>query len=167
MSIHQFEFFHGAVLTRLVRTHAPVTLRLIETAPKESWAAYRLNDSVDLIIKHSATPRRRKTDRSARYWTFTFGAQEVADLRSRVDEALVSVALVCGDRRVAGNKVKNTMEICRLDAGQIALVLDLRSATQQQLSIEAIPRKKLVVRGNGRVIKVSRRAIDQWKIPGA
>lgn len=38
VSIREFELFHGAALTKIVRAERPVTLRLIETRPDDAWA---------------------------------------------------------------------------------------------------------------------------------
>lgn len=37
MAIDEFELFHGVVLTKLVRSDRPITLRMIETRPREAW----------------------------------------------------------------------------------------------------------------------------------
>jgi activator of HSP90 ATPase len=50
MPLREFELFHGGVITKIVRSERPVTLRLIETKPEEKWSTYTLNDKVDLFI---------------------------------------------------------------------------------------------------------------------
>jgi hypothetical protein len=35
MSVHEFELFHGIVLTKLIRSDRPITLRMFETKPSE------------------------------------------------------------------------------------------------------------------------------------
>jgi hypothetical protein len=48
MAIRQFELFHGAVLTKLVRRGQRVALTMIETSPNDPWAVYTINDAVDV-----------------------------------------------------------------------------------------------------------------------
>ena len=57
MSVKEFELFHGAVLTKVLRSDRPVALRLVGTRPGENWSTYTLNDAVDLLVSHSKSPR--------------------------------------------------------------------------------------------------------------
>ena len=59
MSIKDLELLHGAVLTKLVRSDNPITLRMIETNRNEARSAYTLNDEVILYIKYHKKPGKR------------------------------------------------------------------------------------------------------------
>ena len=37
MSVRDFELYHGAVLTKILRFQKPVALRLVETRPQDNW----------------------------------------------------------------------------------------------------------------------------------
>lgn len=97
MSVHEFELFHGAVLTKLVRSDRPVTLRMIETRPAEAWAAYTINLDVLLLIKYSTTFRSLKRQ-PGRAWTFAFSPAEVHCLGSGPNGKQSFAALVCANR---------------------------------------------------------------------
>ncbi|EPS49557.1 hypothetical protein CFSAN002368_17135 [Clostridium botulinum A1 str. CFSAN002368] len=59
MAIKEFEFYHGAVLTRILRKDIPLTLTLIETNTLESWSAYKISDNAKdaiLYIKYCSAP---------------------------------------------------------------------------------------------------------------
>lgn len=60
MALREFEFYHGAVITKILRKDMPVTLTLIETDTDKSWSAYKIADNaVDKVIymKYCASPR--------------------------------------------------------------------------------------------------------------
>jgi len=82
MPLREFELFHGAVLTKLVRNDRPVALRMIETRPSEAWAMYLINNEVPLLVKHSTNSRELRRRQGARSWTFVFGNDQLREVRS-------------------------------------------------------------------------------------
>ena len=98
MAIREFELFHGAILTRLVRSNKPITLRMIETRPVDAWSTYRLNDEVNVLFKHSLAFRKTQRD-DARVWNFAFTRDQISQLRTQGTWA----ALVCGCKACWGN----------------------------------------------------------------
>lgn len=96
MPIRDFELYHGALLATLVRSHRPVTLRMIETDANDCWSAYILDDALTIYTKHSAHGDYNKTTKSVS-WTFTFNPKHLRDLRRLEEEHPVHIALVCGN----------------------------------------------------------------------
>jgi len=98
MAIHDFEFYHGIVLTKIVRNDRPTVLRLIETKPAEARSVYIVNDEVILYMKFSANPRPLKLKRGSFVWSFVFGPshlQELQKLRQEKGEKNVYLVLIC------------------------------------------------------------------------
>ena len=108
MPVREFELFHGAVLTKIVRSDRPMTLRMIETKPGESRSAYTVNGEVTLILTHSATPRKLKRERGSFRWQFTLGADQIQQL-SGTNSWL---GLICGSPNIGKRAL---MEVCLLD----------------------------------------------------
>jgi len=86
--IRDFEFYHGLVFARILHgTQRPLSLRPFQSA---SNAAYVVNDSIGIYIKHSA---KRMTP-----WRFTFRKEhqkEIDFLKASFEK--VFLVLVCGD----------------------------------------------------------------------
>ena len=160
MAIKEFELFHGGVIARLLRAEKPVTLRLVETRPKENWSTYTLNDSIDLVISHSKTPRQVVQEGGGISWTFGFGKNQLNQIASL--KRSVYIALVCGERKI-GN---DNMHICLLNP---EMVQDLIDTKQEQQSITV---RKPKHKGKFRVFKekakrhlVAQNAIDKFEVP--
>lgn len=97
MSIHDFELYHGAVLTTLVRSDRPVTLRTIETNASDCWSAYILDDAFVIYTKRSGHGDWNEDTRSVK-WTFTFQPEHLNELgRFEAEHHNVSMALVCAN----------------------------------------------------------------------
>ena len=161
MTIKQFELFHGAVLTKLVRSDQTRTLRLIETRPGEAWAVYTINDAADLFLKHSASARPRA--RESFSWQFAFGPEQVNQIHERLVSRQVYVALVCGQSDVKQGK----MQICFLHPDELAKLIDFEDASTQSITVRYIPRRKLKVCSGNVGLSVSQNALDQWDVPGS
>ena len=156
--VAEFHLFHGAVLTALVRRDQPLSLSMIETKPKESWSTYRINDAVNLVVKHTTTRNVQK--RSKAYaWTFTFSPAQIKQVR----EGSAWAALVCGATKVDDKD----MEICLLEPKQIAKLLDLTAQTQQVISVRAEEGNSLRAY-SGRhpeELIVARNRLSNWRVP--
>jgi len=160
MSIKEFELFHGAVLTKLVRSDRPLTLRMIETRPGEAWSIYKLNDAVKVLVKHSRTPRKLKRDRAGASWPFSFSRDQVLQLRSKD----AWVALVCGADRVGDAK----MEVCLLKPEEVGQLLDVQSEVQQSVTVKYLPGKRLrVSSARWDELVVPRNRVENWEVPGS
>lgn len=142
MSIQQFEFFHGAVLVKILRNDRPIVL-LIETNIDDD-RAYKIDDNKVkvLYIKHRLVSRKlsitKKHPKGGRTWQFVFTPQQIDSLRvlkeNHKNEDKVFLALVCGYA-----DVKKRMEICIVDLDKYNELLDLNSATQQSITIRCLP----------------------------
>jgi hypothetical protein len=165
MTIKQFELYHGAVLTALVRSDRPVTLRMIETRPSEAWAVYTLNDEVDLYVKYSTAVRALRTRPGAFSWTFVFGSDEVLRLSELRAEREVYAALVCARKAISQEKGMHT---CLLQPGELARLIDLDDHTSQSTTVRYIPRKKFRLFSGHRVeLRVAQSALARWEVPGS
>ena len=70
--VKEFELLHGIVLTKLLRSDG-AALRLIETDAKKAWAAYRVNDEINVYVKYRL--QNRETKRESRSWSGTLTCQ--------------------------------------------------------------------------------------------
>lgn len=163
MAIKQFELFHGAVLTKLLRSDRPVTLRMIETRPGEAWAVYTINDEVDLFVKYSITARKLTRRQGALSWTFVFSPEQISQIRKLQAERDVYAALVCGRKDIK----TGGLQTCLLRPDELEHLLDFNDASQQSLTVRYVPRKKLRVYSGHRVeLLVAQNALDEWDVPG-
>jgi hypothetical protein len=162
MSVHEFELFHGVVLTKLVRSDRPMTLRLIETSANEAWVAYTINTTATLFMKHSTKSRVLKREK-ALSWSFVFSPKDLAQIKERGGNAYV--ALICGLKKVQVPK----MEICFLTAEQVNQLLDTEDSRQQAVTVKAATRKRLRV-SSSRIeseLLVPQSALESWEVPGS
>ena len=86
--IKKFEFYHGAVLTKLI--HEAEQSIIIEPYPSPSNASYILNKSTGIFIKHSV--------KRMPPWRFSFAKEhqdEILEMKNRLGE--VFLLLVCGE----------------------------------------------------------------------
>lgn len=157
MAIKEFELFHGAVLTKLVRSDQLLTLRMIETRVAEDWSTYLVNDQIRVLIKHSATFRETKKD-NATAWQFVFNSNQIRQL----DVAKTWAALVCGSKCLGNGE----MEICLLAPGQVGKLINVTSNSQQALTVKSIPAKSLRVFNSNvkNELIISRNRMDTWVI---
>lgn len=86
--IREFEFYHGAVLAKLL--HESGQSVIIKPYPSESNASYVVNKNIGVFIKHS-------TKRMSP-WRFSFAQEhqnEILKMKSKLSK--VFLLLVCGD----------------------------------------------------------------------
>lgn len=164
MSVRDFELFHGAVLTKLLRSEKPVSLRLIETRPGQNWSTYTLNDTVDLFVSHSKSPRSVSRGGGGTSWSFVFSANQLRQMNPVSRGRSVYVALVCGKATLS----PGDMEVCLLDPDQVRDLVDF-NAPQQSVTV-----RKPHGRGQLRVFKdrrarylIAQSRLDKWEIPGS
>lgn len=166
MSIKDFELFHGAVLTKLVRSDRPITLRMIETNPKEAWSAYTVNDEVTLYIKYSTTPSSRKREENALVWSFSFSVQHLKQLQNLSENREVYIALVCGQRNLS----ENALHICFIEPNELSECMDVNSMEPQTIQVKYLPAGRLRVWGGVNTAKnpklIASSKIEKWVVPG-
>jgi hypothetical protein len=166
LSIKDFEMFHGAVLTKLVRSDNPITLRMIETNLKEAWSAYTLNDEVILYIKYSTKPQQRKKNEDVLIWIFSFSTAHLGELQNLRKRKAVYMALVCGQRAIDDPN----MYVCLITPDEIAQCIDIQAIQQQTINVRYEPRKKLRVWGGVNTVEnpilVASRKLEDWNVPG-
>lgn len=159
MPIREFEMFHGALLTKLVRSDRPIALRMIETRPSQAWSTYLINDAVRILVKYSATPRKLTRERGAVRWNFIFSPDQMYEARQEG----TWVALVCGADRII-----QPMEVCLVNSSEIASLLDLNSSSQQWIAVKYLPNKSLrVSTATVEDYIIPRNRCERWAIPGS
>lgn len=162
MGIQQFELFHGAVLTKLVRSDRPITLRMIETK-EEAWSVYTVNDEIELFVKHSITPRELGREKDGLSWQFIFTPEQVEHIHNLRSTKKVAVILVCGRQNV-----KDDMQIAFIEPDDVQELIDFSVNTTQSLTVKYLPRKKLrIITGYTREKLVSQNALEKWTVPGS
>ena len=166
MSVHEFELFHGCVITKILRSDRPITLRLIQTKPQEHWSTYILNDETNLFVSHSVAPRPVSRAGGGTSWTFNFSKNQLKQINSTLKNRAVYVALVCGRQNLKGKKEK--IEICFMTPQQIEEIVNFNAA-QQSITVRCLNSG-----GRIRVFKdkrerfyVPKSALDKWEVPGS
>jgi len=159
MPIQDFELYHGAVLTKIMRTDPKPTLRLVEKDHTDAWGSYRVNMDVVLHIKYATAGKPSKRSPGSLKWLFTFPPAEVASLAKH---PVTFLALVCG--RAKGS---TEGEIALVEPVELKALLDLSAHGGQAISVEYAPGKQLRVHTPRHDCKVPRNAIDKWRVPGA
>ncbi len=163
MPVREFELFHGAIITKLLRSEKPVALRLVETRAGENWSTYTLNDAVDLFVSHSKSPRAVSRGGGGTSWTFVLSRNQLRQMNPALRGRPVWVALVCA----RANPSDADMHVCLLDPDQVADVVDF-GGDQESLTV-----RKPDARGKLRVFKdryekflVAQSRLDKWEVPG-
>lgn len=86
MTIDKFEFYHGAVLTKLINFGEKLS---IQTFPSESNATFTINGNIGIYIKYSA---KRMTP-----WVFTFKKIHQVELKAISElHKETFLVMVCG-----------------------------------------------------------------------
>lgn len=142
MAIKDFELYHGAVLTKILRKDMPLTLTLIETNTSESWSAYKITDNnkdAILYMKYCAVPYNTKKHTR---WQYIFNREHLKELK-RYEQNDIYLALI-GVQKSIKNK---PMEICLLRKEEILKAINLDSELQQSITVICEKNKSLRVRG--------------------
>lgn len=161
MGIDIFACLHGAALTKLLRAEQPVTLRMIETRPRDSWSAYLLNDAALLFVKYST---KREQIRGGFSWRFTFSTAQLEQISRSPYE--VYVALVCGTESL--NDLKKGSCVCLLEPEELQQIIDFQASVSQGVTVRWYPGKSLRVMREGReMFKIPQNRLEKWQIPGA
>ena len=165
--VHEFEAYHGIVLTKLLRSGRPTTLCMVETNPKQAWAAYKINDEVTLYIKYRTGPHTLSRGKGGQSWTFVLSPSELGRIRALQGDGQIHLVLVCGKKAISGGD--SGMRTCLLESSKLQTVIDLGSDSQQMITVKYQPGKSLRVTGSARAepLIVSRNALDKWTIPGS
>jgi hypothetical protein len=165
MSVKEFHLFHGIVLTKLVRSDRPVTLRMIETRPGEAWSSYTLNaDAADLFIKHSTSWRATERKGGGKSWSFVFGTNQVRQMAASARRRPTFAVLVCGDRSTGAKG----MQVCLLEPQHLSELIDFASSRQQAITVSYHPGRKLrVYKGRRERLRIAQGALDSWRVPGS
>jgi hypothetical protein len=158
MPIQDFELYHGAVLTKVMRTDPKPTLRLVERDHTDAWGSYRVNMDVVLDIKYATAGKSSKRSPSTLRWLFGFPLSEAASLAKHPATFL---ALVCGKA-----KGSTEGEIALIEPDELKALLDLQAQASQAISVEYEPGKQLRIHTPRHDCKVPRNRIDKWKVPG-
>lgn len=114
MKIQDLHLFHGAALTQIVEHNSFKALN--RATPK--YGHYLVNTDRHLFVKY------RTATKSP--WQHTLSPDELKAISDAINKyGKVFLCLVCG-----------TTSVCALDATEIAIVVDLTSATSQTILVE-------------------------------
>lgn len=165
--VREFELFHGIVLTKLLRSERPTTLRMIETNPQQAWAAYIINEEVTLYVKYRTGPHTLSRKQGGQSWAFVFSPSEMEKIRALENEKQVYLALVCARKLIASGDCG--MRTCLLDPDRLHRTIDTASRSQQTITVKSIPGRSLRVSGSAssEPVVISRNALDRWTVPGS
>jgi hypothetical protein len=161
MSIKDFELFHGIVLTKMIRSDHPVSLTMIETNRDQFWSAYRVNDASFLYIKYRTGARKTRRPRGLS-WVFTFGDDQLQQIRRLKEQHPVFLALVC--------IAKKPLSVCLLEPSEIERCINLDGQRAQSIIILYQQNRKLRVHGplnsEADELRIPQSRIDRWTPPG-
>ncbi len=167
--VREFELLHGVVLTKLLRTNG-AALRLVETDSKMAWAAYLVNDAVNVYVKYRLQNRATKKEQKL-VWSFVFSDEELYKIAELRAVNPVWLALVCGLPKIESESLK-AMQVCLLDPKQIDKCIDVGSGNCQVLTVEY--KRGLSLRAFGprnseekQKLVVPRNRLDEWTVPGS
>ncbi len=129
--IHEFEFYHGAVLAKIALDGKGADIQAYNSPSRSS---YVINKNVGLYIKHSTN---RLTP-----WSFSFSHEHQDEIQKMKDEfGQVFVALVCGKDGIA----------C-LSFDELKHVLDDIHGDYEWIRVSRRPREKYTIKGsNGKL----------------
>jgi len=165
--VREFELFHGIVLTKLLRSEKPTTLRMVETNPQQAWAAYEINDEVTLYIKYRTGPHTLSRGEGGQSWAFVFSSSELEKIQALKSKKQVYLALVCGKKAITGGDCG--MRTCLLDPDKLRRIIDVTATGRQTVTVKSMPGKSLRVSGSSttKPLIVSRNELDTWIVPGS
>ncbi len=160
MSVHEYELFHGIVLTKIVRSDRPITLRMIETRPSDEWSVYTLNDQIELFIKYTTAQRSNARDSGGKTWSFGFSLDQVTKIAKLKQTKDLYIALVCGGVNIK----KDEMQVCLLLPEEIEEIFNLQEPQNRSITLKSIPSQQytLFVDRKEWRRKIPRNRLDNW-----
>lgn len=163
MPIKEYEFYHGAVLTKILRKDIPTNLKLVEANPKELWSAYRINDQVVFYMKSSTAPQLIK---SGLRWQFPFTLSHINEIKLLLEQAnVIYFALICINEKYDGYG----SEVCLLDKDQMLKLILLDSINPQSITVYSEKNKQLKVHGtlsqHKKELNINRNLLDRLVLP--
>jgi hypothetical protein len=183
MPLRDFELYHGALLTKLVRSDRPITIRMIETETNECWSAYTIDDTVTIYTKASGHGKFDEKDRYVK-WTFTFQPKHLSDLRRLSEQNGVYLALVCANHALPDRvpfigldvsaekawerwlRLENALRrkltgICFLEPDRWHRCLELDDNRTQSITVELARGNAFLVNGH---LRVPQNRLDTWQV---
>ena len=165
MSIKQFELFHGAVLTKLLRNDKPVTLRLVERTARDPWAAYRVNDACCVYIKYRTTFRLDAYSGETAIYDFLFTKTELSAIRSMPENLPVYFALVCASDKTDAKY----MQVCFIEPDEFSQFAGSTTLSSLTISVWSQDGKGMRAKSKAteKPLIIPRSRLDNWEAPGA
>ncbi len=146
MALKGFEFYHGAVITKILRKDISVTLTPIETDTDKLWSAYKIADGLSdrvIYMKHCASLKEKEVYKKHTVWIFSFTPEHLKEL-SRYKNTDLYLASICVDKNLQFESVEPYL----LNKEEILETIDIGSNTSQTISVFCELRKILRVRGS-------------------
>lgn len=164
MTIQQFELFHGAVLTKIIRSDRPTSLRMFGKTD-ENLAVYTVSynsSDVEIFIKRSVNvlPIKKKKKVIGKYWNFPFTSDQISALQQLAKNQNVAIILVCGAKLI-----KDKMEICLIKPEHFSKVMPTIE-NEKTLKVERMGKNKMLrIFSSEEVIhKEDLNEMDRWPI---
>ena len=155
MGLSEFELYHGAVLTQIVRNPSGVSLKLIERdSEKYGWGMYKIGAGTkDHILVVKSTTKVTKGRKN--YCNFTFSIGDI-NLIKKYESKDLLIALVCHDNH-----------ICLLTKSDVISLKILESDKPCRISVYCTKGSQLAVKSTFAEIdhKIGRNSLKsfQWK----
>ena len=123
MALSQFELYHGAVLTQIVRNPGNLSLKLIERdSEKHGWGMYAIGAGKKdyiLVVKSTA----KVIEGRKNYCNFTFSTEDLNLIKKYKNKELL-IALVCHNKHIClltkkdvlSLKILDSIKTCRVSA---------------------------------------------------
>ena len=124
--IKEFEFYHGAAITRLIHSQKPISIRVF---PNHGNASYVVNDSVGLYLKYSSN--------RLSPWAFSFQQThqvEIDELKKNFPNVIVG--LICHEDGIVG-----------LSYDELKTILDHNHENVEWISASRKPRGQYSIKG--------------------
>lgn len=165
MSVRQYELFHGAILTKLLRNEKPITLRLIERAAGDPWSAYRVNNCCYIYVKYRTTFRVDSHFLEIPIFDFLFTHQDLEKLKALSKKSPIYFALMCASDKTDDKH----MQICFIEPTEFDQLTRDTSVDTVTISVWTQDTKSLRAKSTciDKPLIIGRSRLDNWDVPGA
>lgn len=105
MAIKEFEYCHGAILTKFLKKDIPMTLTLIETDKNQSWSAYKTSNNKNHYIFYIKCCLHPQVTKKHVRWIFRFTNEHLNELKKFLSNNLW-MGLVCAQKYCKAKPMK-------------------------------------------------------------
>lgn len=161
MAVKEFEFFHGAVLAKILRKDIPTSLKLVETSRDSS--TYVINDDIALYMTYRSA--HQSSNETSYSWYFDFNQSKCKEIKKFM-EYNIYFALICHNVKYE----PHFTEICLINKEDLIRLIDLDAIKTQRISVYLESGKSFRAHGTmskkSRELIVNKNSIDNLEISG-